>query len=92
MPFVKEMKPICLAMKYREDIAEQIEPWDIPETVRRTAINDPSLYIRVQSTLSGKDHYKEEYSEAISEVAYTLTKEHANVETILKKAGKGGKL
>ena len=92
LPFVKDMTPICLAMKYREDIAEQIEPWDIPETVRRTAINDPSLYIRVQSALSGKELYKEEYSEAISEVAHTLTKEHANVETILKKAGKYGKL
>ena len=92
LPFVKDMTPICLTMKYREDIAEQIEPWDIPETVRRTAINDPSLYIRVQSALSGKELYKEEYSEAISEVAHTLTKEHANVERILKKAGKDGKL
>jgi len=92
MPFVKEMKPICLAMKYREDIAEQIEPWDIPETVRRTAINDPSLYIRVQSALSGKELYKEEYSEAISEVAHSLTKEHAKLESILDKARKDGKL
>ena len=92
MPFVKEMKPICLAMKYREDIAEQIEPWDIPETVRRTAINDPSLYIRVQSALSGKELYKEEYSEAISEVAHSLTKEHAKLESILDKARKDGEL
>ncbi len=91
MPFIKDMKPICLAMKYREDIAEQIESWDIPEAVRRTAINDPSLYIRMQSALSAKELYKEEYSEAISEVAHTLTKEHAKVEKILEQAGKEGK-
>ena len=53
-PFIKEMLPTCLGMKYREDIAEQIEFWDIPEAVKRTAINDPSLYIRMQSALSGK--------------------------------------
>lgn len=79
-------------MKYREDVAEQIEPWEIPEAVRRTAINDPSLYIRIQSALSAKELYKEEYCEAISEVAHVLTKEHAKVEKILEQAGKEGKL
>lgn len=92
MPFIRELSPICLAMKYREDVAEQIEPWEIPEAVRRTTINDPSIYIRVQSALSDKELYKEEYSEAISEVAHTLAKEHANIEMMLKKAGKEGKL
>jgi len=92
MPLLKDLLPLCLGMKYREDVAEQIEPWEIPEAVRRTAINDPSLYIRMQSALSAKELYKEEYSEAISEVAHTLTKEHANIETMLKKAGKEGKL
>lgn len=92
IPFVKEMKPICLAMQYREDLSEQIESWKIKETVKRTAINDPSLYIRVQSALSDKELYKEEYSEAISDVAHALTKEHANIEAILKKAEKDGKM
>lgn len=68
--------------------AEQIEPWEIHEAVRRTAINDPSLYSGMQSALSSKEQYKEEYSEAISEVAHTLTKEHANIETMLKKQGR----
>ena len=90
MPLLKDLLPLCLGMKYREDVAEQIEPWEIHEAVRRTAINDPSLYIRMQSALSSKEQYKEEYSEAISEVAQTLTKEHANIETMLKKAGKEG--
>ena len=90
MTLLKDLLPLCLGMKYREDVTEQIEPWEIPEAVRRTAINDPSLYIRMQSALSSKEQYKEEYSEAISEVAHTLTKEHANIETMLKKAGKEG--
>ena len=92
MPLLKDLLPLCLGMKYREDVAEQIEPWEIPEAVRRTAINDPSLYIRMQSALSAKELYKEEYSEAISEVAHTLTKEHAKVEKILEQAGKEGKI
>ena len=92
MPFVKEMKPICLAMQYREDLSEQIESWKINDIVKRTAINDPSLYIRVQSALSDKELYKEEYSEAISEVAHTLTKEHAKIEELLTQARKEGKI
>lgn len=91
VPFVKEMLPISLGMKYREDVAEQILPWKIPETVRRTAINDPSLYFRVQSALSDKIFYHEEYSEAISEVAHKLTKEHAKIEGILDIAKEKGK-
>lgn len=91
-PFIKEMLPTCLGMKYREDIAEQIESWDIPEAVKRTAINDPSIYMRVQIALEGKNLYNEEYSEAISEVAHALTKEHAKLEALLDKARKAGKL
>ena len=86
------MLPLCLGMKYRKDIAEQIESWDIPEAVKRTSINDPSLYIRMQSALSAKELYKEEYTVAVSEVAHTLTKEHAKVEKILEQAGKEGKI
>ena len=91
-PFIKEMQPTCLAMKYREEIAEQIESWDIPKAVKRTAINDPSVYMRVQIALEGNNLYNEEYSEAISEVAHSLTKEHAKIESILDKARKDGKL
>lgn len=91
-PFVNEMLPTCLGMKYREDIAEQIEPWDYPEPVKRTAINDPSIYMRVQMALEGKNLYNEEYSEAISEVAHKLTAEHAKIEDLLDKARKEGKL
>ena len=92
LPFVKDMTPICLAMKYREDVDEQIFPWQISEEVRRTSINDPKLYSMVTAALRDKALYNEEYSEAISEVAHSLTKEHANIEAILKKAGKDGKL
>ncbi len=92
MPLLKDLLPLCLGMKYREDVAKQIEPWEIPEAVRRTAINDPSLYIRMQSALSAKELYKEEYVEAVSEVAHTLTQEHAKVEKILEQAGKEGKI
>ena len=92
VPFIKEMLPTCLGMKYREDIAEQIDPWDIPKAVKRTAINDPSIYMRVQIALDGKNLCNEEYYEAISEVAHSLTKEHAKIESILDKARKDGKL
>ena len=92
MPLLKDLLPLCLGMKYRKDIAEQIESWDIPEAVKRTSINDPSLYIRMQSALSAKELYKEEYTVAVSEVAHTLTKEHAKVEKILEQAGKVGKI
>lgn len=86
IPFTEQMLPICLAMKYRNEVAEQIMPWDVPEKVKRTAFNDPSLYIRVETLLSDKELYKEEYNEAISEVAYQLTKEHAKIESLLEQA------
>ena len=92
MPLLKDLLPLCLGMKYREDIAEQIESWNIPEVVKRTSINDPNLYYRVQSALSDKEYYKVEYSEAISEVAHKLTAEHAKIEDLLDKARKDGKL
>lgn len=91
-PFIKEMLPTCLGMKYREDIAEQIESWDIPEAVKRTAINDSSVYMRVELVLDDKGCYKEEYAEAISEVAYMLTAEHSQIEKKLEQARKDGKL
>ena len=91
-PFVKEMLPTCLGMKYREDIAEQIEPWDMPEAVKRTAINDSSVFMRVEIALEEKNLYHEEYSEAISEVAYMLTAEHAQIERKLEQARKEGKI
>ena len=90
IPFVKDMLPICLAMKYREDIAEQILPWEITEEVRRTAINDPAVYQRVNMALENKAMYQEEYAEAISEVAHKLTAEHAEIEKMLKIARKEG--
>ena len=92
IPFTEQMRPVCLAMKYREEIAEQIMPWNVPKAVKLTAINDPSIYTRVQIALEGKHLYNEEYSEAISEVAHALTKEHAKLESILDKARKDGKL
>jgi len=91
-PLLKTLLPICLAMKYREDVADQIESWDIPETVKRTAVNDPDLYYRVQSALSDKEYCKVEYSEAISEVAHKLTAEHAKIEALLDKARREGKI
>ena len=91
-PLMETLLPLCLAMEYREDIAEQIESWELPEAVKRTAINDPNLYYRVQSALSDKEYYKVEYSEAISEVAHKLTAEHAKIEDLLDKARKDGKL
>ena len=92
IPFTEQMLPICLAMKYRNEVADQIMPWDVPKKVKRTAINDPSLYIRVETLLSDKELYKEEYNEAISEVAYQLTKEHAKIESLLEQAEKKGRL
>lgn len=91
-PLLKTLLPICLAMKYREDVADQIESWDIPKTVKRTAANDPDLYYRVQSALSDKEYCKVEYSEAISEVAHKLTAEHAKIEALLDKARREGKI
>ena len=79
-------------MKYREDIAEQIEPWDMPKVVKRTAINDSSVFMRVEIALEEKNLYHEEYSEAISEVAYMLTAEHAQIERKLEQARKEGKI
>ena len=92
IPLLKDLLPLCLGMKYREDVAEQIEPWEIPEVVRRTAINDPSIYMRMQIALEEKNLFNEEYSEAISEVAHKLTAEHAKIEDLLDKARKDGKL
>ena len=91
-PLVETLLPLCIAMKYREDVAEQIESWELPKAVKRTAINDPNLYYRVQSALSDKEYYKVEYSEAISEVAHKLTAEHSKIEWLLDKARKEGKL
>lgn len=84
IPFAKEMLPVCLGIKYRRDIAEQIFPWETPERVKRTAINDPSVYARVSNALDARDLYNEEYAEAISEVAYNLVNERKKIEEILK--------
>ncbi len=91
VPFVEQMLPTCLAIKYREDVSEQIFPWEISEEVRRTSINDPNLYTLVEKALKKKELYNEEYSEAISEVAHKLTEEHAKIERMLRQARKEGK-
>ena len=74
VPFTKQMLPTSLGVKYREDIAEQIFPWEITEEVRRTSINDSTLYTMVASLLEKNERYREEYAEVIGEVTHKLTK------------------
>lgn len=92
MPFVERMLDTGLEMKRREDVAEQIESWDIPTEVKRAVVNDPNLYHRTISALGQKDLYNETYWEAISEVAHELVAEHTKVHKILKIAKKEGKI
>ena len=92
MPFVERMLDVGLDIKRREDVAEQIESWEIPTEVKRAAVNDPNLYHRTISALGQKDLYNATYWEAISEVAHELVVEHAKVHKILKIAKKEGKL
>ena len=92
IPFVERILNTGLEMKRREDIAEQIEPWEIPTEVKRAAVCDPSLYDRTISALGQKDGYNEAYWEAISEVAHELVEEHKKVHNILEIAKKEGKL
>ena len=86
VPFAEQMLPVCLGMKYREDVAEQIMPWEITEEVRRTTINDPDLYAMVANALEKNERYQEEYAEVIAEVAHKLIKEHLKITDALKKA------
>ena len=86
VPFAEQMLPISLGVKYREDIAEQILPWEITEEVRRTSINDPALYTIVANLLEKNERYQEEYAEVIAEVAHKLTSEHTKIERVLKYA------
>lgn len=79
------MLPVSLGVKYREDVAEQILPWELTEEVRRTSINDPALYTMVASSFEKNERYQEEYAEVISEVAHKLTKEHHKIADALKK-------
>ena len=92
VPFAEQMLPVSLGVKYREDIAEQIFPWEISEEVRRTSVNDPALYAMVASLLEKNERYQEEYAEVIAEVAHKLTAEHSKIEEMLKKAKSEGKL
>ena len=92
LPFVERMLSIGLEATRREDIAEQIEPWEIPTEVKRAAVYDPTLYDRIVSALGNKDLYNETYWEAISEVAHELVDEHLKVHNILKIAKKEGKI
>ena len=92
VPFAEQMLPVSLGVKCREDIAEQIFPWEISEEVRRTSVNDPALYAMVASLLEKNEHYQEEYAEVIAEVAHKLTAEHSKIEEMLKKAKSEGKL
>ena len=89
---VEQMLDVGLEMKRREDISEQIEPWDVPTEVKRAAVADPNLYYRTISALGKKDAYNEAYWEAISEVAYELVEEHKKAHHILKIAKKEGKI
>lgn len=90
--FAEQMLPVCLGMKYREDVAEQIKPWEITEAARRTSVNDPNLYAMVASLLDKNERYQEEYAEVIAEVAHKLTSEHTRIEQMLKEAKKTGKI
>lgn len=90
--FAEQMLPVCLGMKYREDVAEQIMPWEITEEARRTSVNDPNLYAMVASLLDKNERYQEEYAEVIVEVAHKLTSEHTRIEQMLKEAKKTGKI
>ena len=92
VPFAEQMLPVSLGVKYREDVAEQIMPWEITEEVRRTSVNDPNLYAMVASLLEKNERYQEEYAEVIAEVAHKLTAEHSKIEEMLKKAKSEGKL
>ena len=92
MPFVERMLDVGLDIKRREDVAEQIESWEIPTEVKRAAANDPNLYHRTINALGQKDLYNATYWEAISEVAHELVDEHTKVYKILKIAKKEGKL
>ena len=92
VPFAEQMLPVCLGMKYREDVAEQIMPWEITEEARRTSVNDPNLYAMVASSLEKNKRYQEEYAEVIAEVAHKLTAEHTRIEQMLKEAKKTGKI
>ena len=92
VPFAEQMLPVSLGVKCREDIAEQIFPWEISEEVRRTSVNDPALYAMVASLLEKNEHYQEEYAEVIAEVAHKLTAEHSKIEEMLKKAKSEEKL
>lgn len=78
-PFLEKLLPICLAMRRRKEVAEQIASRDIPEPLKRMAIDDPSICIRVQMALEGKNPYSEEYSEVISRVTRELVDEHAKI-------------
>ena len=90
--FAEQMLPVSLGVKYREDIAEQILPWELTEEVRRTSVNDPALYTMVASLLEKNKRYQEEYAEVIAEVAHKLTAEHTRIEQMLKEAKKTGKI
>ena len=90
--FAEQMLPVCLGMKYRKDVAEQIMPWEITEEVRRTTINDPDLYAMVANALEKNERYQEEYAEVIAEVAHKLYSEHTRIEQMLKEAKKTGKI
>ena len=90
--FAEQMLPVRLGVKYREDIAEQILPWELTEEVRRTSVNDPALYTMVASLLEKNKRYQEEYAEVIAEVAHKLTAEHTRIEQMLKEAKKTGKI
>lgn len=92
VPFVERILNAGLEMKRRENIAEQIEPWDVPTEVKRAAVADPNLYHRTISALGKKDAYNEAYWEAISEVAHELVEEHKKAHHILKIAKKEGKI
>lgn len=92
MPFVERMLDVGLEIKRREDVAEQIESWEIPTEVKCAVANDPNLYYRTISALGQKDLYNATYWEAISEVAHELVAEHAKVHKLLKMAKKEGKL
>ena len=89
--FAEQMLPVCLGMKFREDVAEQIMPWEITEEARRTSLNDPNLYAMVASSLQKNERYQEEYAEVIAEVAHKLTAGHTRIERVLNVAKNKGK-
>ena len=90
--FITDMYAIGLAEKRRDDVAEQIECWEMSPQVRHSVLRDTNLSFMVEKELEGKKYYIEEYAEAVAEVSHALVSEHKKAEKILQIAKKEGKI